>query len=375
MAAGGEGSPPGGPHVAVDGSGLARPLAGVGTYTTEILRALAAERPGSRFTVFAPGAPPFEDPAVAFRRPPAARLIGRHLLWPGQLRRLRARLYFGPAGLLPLAGVGMPAIVTAHDLAIYRHPEWFPGGQALSVRLVVPRSLRRAAAVVAVSACTARDVADLFGVEPRRLEVVPEGVAERFRPLAADVVERVRQRHRLPPRFVLFVSTIEPRKNLPTLLEAWGRMRDRPPLVVVGSWGWHTEGVRERLEGLGDGVRLLGQVPPEDLPALYNLATCLAHPAWYEGFGLTPLEAMACGAPVVASSAASLPEVVGDAGLLVDPADVEGWTSALERVCGDAGLAATLRRRGLARAAEFGWDRAARRTWAVLDRVLRDGAG
>jgi glycosyltransferase involved in cell wall biosynthesis len=358
-------------HLAVDGSGLARPLAGIGVYTAEILRALAAERPGSRFTVYTNAEPPVQHPALAFHRPPGARLIGRHLLWPARLRRLRAHLFFGPAGMLPLGEVGLPAVLTAHDMAIYRHPEWFPGGQALARRLVVPRSLRRADAIVAVSASTARDVADLFGVEAERLEVVPEGVAGRFQPLPGDRLEEVRRRLGLPGRFVLFVGTIEPRKNLPTLLEAWSRMRERPPLVVAGTWGWRCEDVRERLEGLAPEVRVLGAIAPDDLPGLYNLASCLAHPAWYEGFGLTPLEAMACGVPVVASGVSSLPEVVGDAGLLVDPADVEGWTEALERVCGDLDVAATLRRRGILRAAEFTWSRAAQRTWRVMDRVMR----
>jgi glycosyltransferase involved in cell wall biosynthesis len=357
-----------GAHVAVDGSGLARRRAGVGVYTAEILRALAAERPGSRFTVYAGAPAAFDDPAFAFERPPAARLVGRHVLWPARLRRLRADLYFGPAGQLPLGDVGHPAVVTAHDMAIYRHPEWFPGGQALSTRLVVPRSMRRADAIVAVSASTARDVAELFGVEERRLEVVPEGVSGRFRPLPREQMEDVRRRLDLPPRFVLFVGTIEPRKNLPTLLDAWSRMRERPPLVVAGTWGWRCEDVRERLAS--DGAQVLGAVSGDDLPGLYNLATCLAHPAWYEGFGLTPLEAMACGAPVVAADVSSLPEVVGDAGLLVAPADVEGWTAALERVCGDAEVAATLRHRGLRRAAEFTWSRAAQRTWSVFDRVI-----
>ena len=367
----GEGAALAGAHVAVDGSGLARPWAGVGTYTTEILRALAAERPGSRFTVYAAAEPPLDVPAIAFHTPPSARLAGRHLLWPARLRRLRADLYFGPAGLLPLGDVGMPAVVTAHDMAIYRNPDWFPGRQALSVRLVVPRSMRRAAAIVAVSACTARDLVELFGLDAGRLEVVAEGVASRFQPLPGERLEPVRRRYGLPRRFVLFLSTIEPRKNLRTLLDAWERMRDRPPLIVAGAWGWRYEDVRGRIERLGPDVRVLGSIPPADLPGLYNLATCLAHPAWYEGFGLTPLEAMACGTPVVASSASSLPEVVGDAGLLVDPADVEGWTGALERVCGDADLLATLRRRGVLRAAEFTWARAARRTWRVMDRALR----
>jgi len=358
-------------HVAVDGSGLARPWAGVGTYTTEILRALAAEAAGSRFTVYAPAGAPPAHPAVAARRPPSVRLLGRHLLWPARLRRLGADLYFGPAGLLPLGDVGMPSVLTAHDMAIYRHPEWFPGRQALSVRLVVPRSMRRADAVLAVSSNTARDVAELFDLEPDRLTVVPEGVSERFRPLEGATLAGERRRLGLPDRFVLFVSTIEPRKNLVTLLEAWSRMRERPPLVVAGGWGWNTEGIRARVERLGPDLRLLGAVAPEDLPALYNLATCLAHPAWYEGFGLTPLEAMASGTPVIASSASSLPEVVRDGGVLVDPADVEGWTEALERVCGDVELQATLRRRGLLRAAEFSWARAAARTWQVMLRVAR----
>src|SRR5262245_33150030 len=143
------------------------------------------------------------------------------------------------------------------------------------------------------------------------------------------------------------------------------------PLVVAGSWAWHYEGIRERMEQLGPDLLLLGALPPADMPALYNLAACLAHPAWYEGFGLTPLEAMACGVPVVASGVSSIPEVVGDAGLLVDPADVEGWTAALERVWGDVEEAASLRRRGLLRAAEFTWSRAAQRTWRVMDRVMR----
>ena len=360
-----------GMHVVVDGSGLARLWAGVGTYTAEILRALAAERPGNRFTVFTQAAPGIEQPAIAFRRPSSLRVIGRHLLWPARLRRMDANLYFGPAGVMPLGDVGLPAVLTAHDMAIYKHPEWFPSGQSMSVRVIVPRSMRRAHSIIAVSASTAHDVAELFDIEPSRLEVVHEGVARRYRPLPVDTLEAARARFRLPRRFVLFVSTIEPRKNLTTLLEAWSRMQDRLPLVVAGSWGWHYAGIRERIAQLGPDLILLGALPPADMPPLYNLATCLAHPAWYEGFGLTPLEAMACGTPVAASSASSVPEVVGEAGLLIDPADVEGWTDALERLCGDDELHATLRRRGILRAAEFGWDRAAYRTWRVMDRAVR----
>jgi glycosyltransferase involved in cell wall biosynthesis len=275
---------------------------------------------------------------------------------------------------MPLGGLGTPAVITAHDTAIYKHPEWFPGGQAFGVRVVVPRSMRRADAIVTVSQNTAADVREQFGIEASRLHVIPEGVAERYRPLDAGAIEAVRRSYDLPERFVLFVSTIEPRKNLETLLAAWSRLPRRPLLVIAGGWGWRYEGIRRRIEEAGRDVRVLGQVGPEELPGIYNSATCLAHPAWYEGFGLTPLEALASGTPVVASSAASVPEVVGEAGLLVDPHDVDGWTLALARVLEDPGLRAELRRRGLERAAAFTWSRAAAATWTVLDSVIEGGA-
>lgn len=362
------------PHIAVDGFGLARPLAGVGTYTREIVQALAEARPAARFTLYGrkEGAP--SAPSITVRPLPGPRFAGRHLIWPRQLRALGPSAYFGPAGLMPLGPMGIPAVVTVHDTAIYRHPEWFPGGQTLSVRLIVPRSIRRADAIVAVSNNTASDLREQFGVEPGRLHVVPEGVAGRLRPLPAEEVQAVRRRYGLPERFVLFVSTIEPRKNLETLLAAWSRLANRPSLLIAGGWGWRYEAVRRQIEGLGSEVRVLGHVATDELPGLYNAATCLAHPAWYEGFGLTPLEALACGTPVAASSAASLPEVVGDAGLLIDPGDVEGWTEALQRLLEDGPLRERLRERGLRRAAEFTWRRAAGDTWKVLDAVIRGGA-
>ena len=231
--------------------------------------------------------------------------------------------------------------------------------------------MRTADAIVAVSASTARDLAELFDAGPERVTVVHEGVSPSCRPMSAAELAGFGERMGLQRDFILFVSTIEPRKNLDTLLDAWARLDDPPQLVVVGGWGWRHEHLRARLEGLAPrGVRFLGGMRPDQLPALYNLATVLAHPAWYEGFGLTVLEAMACGTPVVASSASSLPEVVGEAGLLVEPGDVEGWTAALERVLGDARLRDDLRERGLERAAQFTWERAAAATWQVIDRVV-----
>jgi glycosyltransferase involved in cell wall biosynthesis len=264
-------------------------------------------------------------------------------------------------------------VITVHDLAIYLRPDWFPARQPLSTRLVVPRSIARASRIIAVSRNTAEDVERLFGAGGDRVTVIPEGVSARYRPLPSDSLGEVRRRYRLPDRFLLFVSTLEPRKNLPTLLDAWEQLpeHDRLPLVVAGRWGWRAEAIKARVEKVRSGLHLLGGIPPADLPALYNLAACLVHPAWYEGFGLTPLEAMACGTPVIASNAASLPEVVGDAGLLVPPDDVDGWRVALDRVLHDPELAARLRQAGILRAAEFSWERAAESTWKVFRAAAR----
>jgi glycosyltransferase involved in cell wall biosynthesis len=337
----------------VDGAALAAPNAGVGTYTREILAALSRR---ARFTVYGPGQ----------RDIPGPRFAGRHLLWPRRIRRLAPDLYFSPMGQLPLGSVGCPSVLTIHDLAIYIQPQWFPSGQPLSTRLVVPRSIERATHLIADSSNTARDITEIFDRRPGEITVIPLGVGPEFRPLLADELVAVRARLKLPERFILFVGSIEPRKNLPTLLDAWAALPDRPDLVIAGPWGWKYEPIREQIERLARGVHLLGSVAPDDLPGLYNLATVLAHPAYYEGFGLTPLESMACGTPVVCSNAASLPEVVGDAALLVDPADVEAWTAALDRVLHDPGMASGLRRRGLLRAAEFSWERTGSRTWRVL---------
>jgi glycosyltransferase involved in cell wall biosynthesis len=153
-------------------------------------------------------------------------------------------------------------------------------------------------------------------------------------------------------------------------MEAWATMSDRPDLVVVGSWGWLYEGIRERMGRLGPRLHHIDSLDPSDLPAVYNLARVLAHPAWYEGFGLPPLEAMACGTPVVVSDRASLPELVEDAGLVVPAGDPEAWRKALENVIGDTELAARMRRQGILRAAQFSWPRAAGLTWRAIDDAI-----
>ena len=358
--------------IAVDGSGLERPQAGVGVYTSQILHAMSVDRPDCRLEVFGPRRAWMYVPNATYRLLPRTRFFGRHMQWPAAIRKLRPDAYFGPAGSMPLGDVGCPAAITIHDLAIFRNPKWFPRGQPLSTRLVVPRSVLRADVLVSVSESTARDLVELFGIDRSRIQVVPHGVSAKFRPMSAEERAEARVRLGLPERFILFVGTIEPRKNLDTLLDAWVLMRDRPDLVVVGSWGWRYESIREKMQRLGPRLHHLDSVDPDELPVIYNLARVLAHPAWYEGFGLPPLEAMACGTPVVVSDRSSLPEVVADAGVVVPADQPEAWRKALEEVIADTDIAADLRHRGILRAAQFSWERAAQLTWRAIDEAITD---
>lgn len=344
----------------------------MGVYTTQILHGMAVERPDCRLLVYGPPGGFAHVPEASYRLLPQTRFIGRHLQWPAAIRRLKPDAYFGPAGAMPLGKVGCPSVITIHDLAIYKNANWFPR-QPLSTALVVPRSVVRADRVIAVSESTAQDVVKVFGVNRKRIDVVPHGIAPKFRPMTSEELADARSRLQLPERFILFVGTVEPRKNLPTLLEAWATMRDRPDLVVVGEWGWLYEDVQRRMERLGPSLHHLQGLDPDELPAVYNLARLLAHPAWYEGFGLPPLEAMACGTPVIVSDRSSLPEVVGDAGMVMPADEPEAWRKALERMVGDTDFAAEQRRRGILRAAQFSWGRSAQLTWRVIDQAIGPG--
>src|SRR5260370_20021083 len=228
------------------------------------------------------------------------RLMGRRLKGRAEMRRLGPDVYFGPAGAVPLGRVGSPSVITVHDLAIYRNPRWFPGRQPLSVRLVVPRSILRSDVIIAVSENTAADVVELFGVDRARIRVVPHGVSPKLQPMGAQELADARAKLGLPDRFILFVGTIEPRKNLETLLDAWALMRDRPDLVVVGSWGWRFEAIRDKMARLGPRLHHLDSVDPDELPPIYNMARALTHPPWYEPFALPPPHPLPSATPLAA---------------------------------------------------------------------------
>lgn len=277
--------------------------------------------------------------------------------------------------LVPLART--PAVLTVHDVVYLTHPEWHLPWNHRFLSLAMPIFARRAQAIIAVSAHTGNEVVSLLGADPARVHVIHEGVDERFRPLRdPEALATVTARYGVRRPFILFVGAIEPRKNLPTLLRAFAALCREPEcehqLVIAGGKGWLYDEVFETAERLQLGERCVftGRVADEDLPALYSAADVHAHPAYFEGFGLTPLEAMACGTPVVASDATSLPEVVGEAGLLVPPHDERAWVTALRRVTGDRALHDRLAGDGLARARRFTWEETARRTVEVYRAVV-----
>jgi alpha-1,3-rhamnosyl/mannosyltransferase len=267
----------------------------------------------------------------------------------------------------------MPVVTTIHDLMPLQHPEWFPRSETWLFRAALDRVVDRSARIVAVSGTVAKALTEEAGVDPSRIVVVHEGISDTFfRRPTDDVVARTCERYGVDPGgYLIFVGAVSARKNIVTLLEAIARRGPGARLLVAGSMAFGSEAVKAAIErlGLAGTVATPGSVPDADLAALLAGAVALVHPSEYEGFGLTPLEAMAIGTPAIASRAGALPEVVGEAGILVEPRSVDEWTEAIARIERDADLVAQLSERGRAHAAGFTWRRAAEQTAAVHEAV------
>ncbi len=284
--------------------------------------------------------------------------VGRSLLW-------------SPCNTGPLAVARQ--VVTIHDCAFYDHPEGFSRKFAAWYDWLVPRLARRIRRIITISKFSRDRLLEYCRVSPDKVVVIPQGVDGRFRPLPAAEIGQARRELGLPPRYVLCVGNLAPRKNLPRLLEAWRHVSPRFPdlsLVLVGAAGavFRDAGIST----LPPSVVQAGYLDDELLPAVYGGAELFVFPSLYEGFGLPVLEAMACGVPVLTSNVTSLPEVAGDAALLVDPYSVESMADGLARLLADARLREVLAQRGLARARTFTWDRTAQATWQVLHETALD---
>jgi len=286
---------------------------------------------------------------------------------------LRGRLLWSPNNTGPLAVAHQ--ICTIHDIIPLDRPEWFSANFSRWYQWLMPRLARRVQHVIAISEFTKRRVMERLRVSADRITVIPNGVDSCFHPQPESEVDLVRRELGIPtPHYLLCLGSMEPRKNVGRLLAAWERIADRVPddvhLVISGAKGSSTVFSEVSLDRIPLRVHFTGYVKQEHLPALYSGALALVYPSLYEGFGLPPLEAMACGTPVVTSSTTSIPEVTGDAAILVDPEDAEAIADGMLRVVESEELRENLRRAGLARAAQFSWDAAAAATRTLLQQMV-----
>lgn len=363
-------------RIAFEGTTLQPERTGVGYYSEHLLRHLASMAPDDEFVVVSnrrpvPSHPLPEHVQVVHPAKSMMRLAWMQTVAPSVLREIGADVAHFTNGLMPLA-TGVPTVITIHDMSLTLYPECHPTRRRLVKRPFMRLAAMRAAAIITPSASAKADLVRLYGVPQDRVHVVHEAAAPEFQPVTdAATLADVRQRHALPDRFVLYVGAIEPRKNLPRLLDAFAQRYHSGdltcPLVCVGPYGWLSTDIGARIESLGiaKAVHFTGYVPFADLPAIYSLAEMFVFPSLYEGFGLPVVEAMACGTPTIIGRTSSLTEIGGSAVSIVDPLDTTALGDAMVTLAHDRDRRRELSEAGLARAREFSWDRAARETLAV----------
>jgi glycosyltransferase involved in cell wall biosynthesis len=305
---------------------------------------------------------------------PPLRILWEQTGLPFSAMARRLDVFHGPVLVVPLAN-RVPSVVTVHDLAFLRYPEQLPAKRRAWLVAATRVSAHRARRVITISQRTADDLREWLKLPEDRVEVIPLAPSPRILPVTGTSLDVFRMKENIDRPYVLAVGTLEPRKNLPTLLRAFARIRDDIPhqLVLVGPEGWLTGDLRQTLVelNLGDRLRMTGFVSDDELGGWYSAADLFAFPSHYEGFGLPSVEAMRCGAPVLASNSSSFPEVVGDAGVLISPNDGDLWAETMKDLLGNPAHLADLRSKGYARAETFSWTRTAAETYTVYKDVAR----
>jgi glycosyltransferase involved in cell wall biosynthesis len=356
--------------------------AGINWYIVNLLKNLAPVSPDFCYSAFLSNRA-FQEPSLTLYRSrlpthrPLVRIFWEQLIQPIALRRAGVELLHALAFVAPLAAP-CPFVVTVYDLSFLRYPAAFRPFNRWYLSRFTAHSVKRARAVIAISESTRQDVIKLLGAPPKRVHTIYCGVDEVFKPLPPAEIDSFRAARNLPEKFVLFLGTLEPRKNVAGLIKAYAQWRRRqpkaPPLLIAGGQGWYYAEIFKLIQSLNltDSIRFPGYIPQNELPLWYNAASLFVYPSYFEGFGLPVLEAMACGVPVITSTAASLPEVAGTEGaaILVDPADAEALAQAMGLVINDPDRQSAMSAQGRAQAARFKWAKTAQDTAAVYRQVL-----
>jgi glycosyltransferase involved in cell wall biosynthesis len=346
-------------------------------YVNELTSACLQVAPDLEFVAIGAGSGSLPSALTGF---PAQGWLPTNLGWcldglPRACRRARLDLFHAPAYTAPLWGVH-PIVVTIHDVSYERHPEWYPYRKDRVRRWFYRRSALSADLVITDSEFSRKEIEAAYGIDPERIRVIPLGVGAPFTP----VDEPLGARPQPVERFILHVGDLHPRRNVGVLVDALGLLRARADdlrhtvLVLVGTDRGSAAAItaHAKAQGISGALRFVNDSSDAQVVELMRHAAVFAYPSLYEGFGLPALEAMACGAPVIASSAAAIPEVVGDAGLLIEPHDVRGWYQALAAILESPARAAQLRAAGIARAAGLTWRKTALQTSEVYRSALRD---
>ena len=367
-------------HIAISARAMSRAFGGVKEYVTAVIHELVRLDSPHRFTIY------YDDERLLGANPQASevyldaphKFVWDHALLPRRLARLRPDIVWFPHNVSSL-GLGLPTVVSVMDLLYFPIPE-FPAREyawldTLYMRAMIPRSLRRARRIMAISDWTGQDITRLFGIPGDKIRTIRLAAGGEFKPLPQPCLRAVRDKYGLPERFFFYAGTLSARKNVRRMVEAFGRVRHAVPhdLIITGGPGFLEERFDDLLEryAIADRVKRLGAISKDDLIALYNTADAFVFPSLYEGFGIPPLEAFACGCPVISSRATSLGEVVGDAALTFDPYDVDGLSAHLLAVASDQALRERLTRAGFARARCFNYASSA----AQLLELLEEAAG
>ena len=374
-------------NVALDGMPLGTQLTGVGHYTFELARSVALAAPGDQFTLLSP-LPASSSTLALIKEGSPANLsfvnLGRGLRnrrwWsvglPLHLQRSNYDLFHGTNYEVPF-WVPRPSVLTIHDLSLFSHPEAHQPNLVRRARWRLPLMAGAASQIITPTDAIKREVCERLNVNPDKVTVTPEAPRAIFaRREAAETLE-TRARLGVDDDFILFVGTLEPRKNLQRLVDAYEQILrttsvNPPPLVIAGGRGWLMDDFAASLahRGLNERIRFTGYLNDDELCALYSSCKLFVYPSLYEGFGLPPLEAMACGAPVVTSNIAAIKETVGDSARLVDPLSVEGIADALVEVLSDENARAHFAAAGREQVKNFSWERTARKTLGVYRKLL-----